>query len=184
MPNTAVKPANAESTWGEAPWEDRKPLIQRKRRTGDFQCVFFCALLRTLNCKLYIYTKVYIYSLLYSGYLAIPSISCYSKIIIKRKEVKIMYPVQLMISYFTTSFTVIMHIGREVTAKQYTGGRDKIVKAHIYKNRPRNGCALFHIDIKKDSVGIYCPFWHVCIRLLFSMIGYHLSAIQYGMTGA
>ena len=33
-----------------------------------------------------------------------------------------MYPVQVMISYFTTSFTVIMHIGREVTAKQYTGG--------------------------------------------------------------
>ena len=30
MPNTAVKPANAESTWGEAPWEDRKPLINRK----------------------------------------------------------------------------------------------------------------------------------------------------------
>ena len=27
MPNTAVKAANAESTWGEAPWEDRKPLI-------------------------------------------------------------------------------------------------------------------------------------------------------------
>ena len=35
-----------------------------------------------------------------------------------------MYPVQLMISYFTTSFTAIMHIGREVTAKQYTGGGD------------------------------------------------------------
>jgi hypothetical protein len=166
MPNTAVKPANAESTWGEAPWEDRKPLIQRKRRTENLQCVFFCALL-------------------YSGYLAIPSILCYSEIIIKRKEVKIMYPVQLMISYFTTSFTAIMHIGREVTAKQYTGGGIyKIIKIHIYKNRPRNGCALFHIDIKKDSVGIYCPFWHVCIRLLFSMIGYHLSAIQYGMTGA
>ena len=32
-----------------------------------------------------------------------------------------MYPVQRMISYFTTSFTAIMHIGREVTAKQYTG---------------------------------------------------------------
>ena len=30
MPNTAVKPANAESTWGEAPWEDRKPLINKK----------------------------------------------------------------------------------------------------------------------------------------------------------
>ena len=166
MPNTAVKPANAESTWGEAPWEDRKPLIQRKRRTENLQCVFFC-------------------TLLYSGYLAIPSILCYSEIIIKRKEVKIMYPVQLMISYFTTSFTAIMHIGREVTAKQYTGGGIyKIIKIHIYKNRPRNGCALFHIDIKKDSVGIYCPFWHVCIRLLFSMIGYHLSAIQYGMTGA
>ena len=26
----------------------------------------------------------------------------------------IMYPVQMMISYFTTSFTAIMHIGREV----------------------------------------------------------------------
>ena len=113
MPNTAVKPANAESTWGEAPWEDRKPLIQRKRRTENLQCVFFCALL-------------------YSGYLAVPSILCYSKIIIKRKEVKIMYPVQLMISYFTTSFTAIMHIGREVTAKQYTGGGIyKIIKIHI-----------------------------------------------------
>ena len=30
MPNTAVKPTNAESTWGEAPWEDRKPLIKLK----------------------------------------------------------------------------------------------------------------------------------------------------------
>ena len=37
-----------------------------------------------------------------------------------------MYPVQVMISYFTTSFTAIMHIGREVT-----GGIYKIVKAHI-----------------------------------------------------
>ena len=39
MPNTAVKPANAESTWGEAPWEDRKPLINEKS-TGKFQCFF------------------------------------------------------------------------------------------------------------------------------------------------
>ena len=31
MSNTAVKPANAESTWGEAPWEDRKPLILIKK---------------------------------------------------------------------------------------------------------------------------------------------------------
>ena len=96
-----------------------------------------------------------------------------------------MYPVQLMISYFTTSFTAIMHIGREVTAKQYTGGDLQDSKGtYIYINRPRNGCVLFHIDIKKDSVGIYCPFLHVCIRLLFPIIGYHLSAIQYGMTGA
>ena len=69
-----------------------------------------------------IYILKYILPMLYSGYLAVPSILCYSKIIIKRKEVKIMYPVQLMIYYFTTSFTAIMHIGREVTAKQYTGG--------------------------------------------------------------
>ena len=39
MPNTAVKPANAESTWGEAPWEDRKPLISEKS-TGKIQCFF------------------------------------------------------------------------------------------------------------------------------------------------
>ena len=38
-----------------------------------------------------------------------------------------------MISYFTTSFTAIMHIGREVTAKQYTGGIYKIIKIHIYQ---------------------------------------------------
>lgn len=95
-----------------------------------------------------------------------------------------MCPVQVMISYFTTSFTVIMHIGREVTAKQYTGGEVQDSKGTYIKNRPRNGCVLFHIDIKKDSVGIYCPFWHVRIRLLFPIIGYHLSAIQYGMTGA
>ena len=96
-----------------------------------------------------------------------------------------MYPVQLMIYYFTTSFTAIMHIGREVTAKQYTGGGYLQDNKDTYiKNRRKNGCALFHIDIDKDSVGIYCPFWHVCIRLLFPMIGYHLSTIQYGMTGA
>ena len=35
MPNTAVKPANAESTWGEAPWEDRKPLIKEKGLSHD-----------------------------------------------------------------------------------------------------------------------------------------------------
>ena len=41
MPNTAVKAANAESTWGEAPWEDRKPLIQ-PRSTSITKCFFFC----------------------------------------------------------------------------------------------------------------------------------------------
>lgn len=41
MPNTAVKAANAESTWGEAPWEDRKPLIQQ-RSTSIMKCFFFC----------------------------------------------------------------------------------------------------------------------------------------------
>ena len=40
MPNTAVKAANAESTWGEAPWEDRKPLIQQ-RSTSITKCFFF-----------------------------------------------------------------------------------------------------------------------------------------------
>lgn len=75
-----------------------------------------------------------------------------------------MYPVQVMISYFTTSFTVIMHIGREVTAKQYTGGGLQDSKGTYIKNRPRNGCVLFHIDIKKDSVGIYCPFGHVRMK--------------------
>ena len=40
MPNTAVKPANAESTWGEAPWEDRKPLILVKKAL-EFSSAFF-----------------------------------------------------------------------------------------------------------------------------------------------
>ena len=44
MPNTAVKPANAESTWGEAPWEDRKPLIQKERIR--YVCVLFFVYVR------------------------------------------------------------------------------------------------------------------------------------------
>lgn len=94
-----------------------------------------------------------------------------------------MYPVQVMISYFTTSFTAIMHIGREVTAKQYTRGDLQDSKGTYIKKQAQEWVRLVSY-IKKDSVGIYCPFWHVCIRLLFPIIGYHLSAIQYGMTGA
>ena len=95
-----------------------------------------------------------------------------------------MYPVQVMISYFTTSFTVIMHIGREVTAKQYTGGGLQDSKGTYIKKQVQEWVRLVSYRYKKDSVGIYCHFWHVCIRLLFPIIGYHLSAIQYGMTGA
>ena len=40
MPNTAVKPANAESTWGEAPWEDRKPLILVKKALENSSAFF------------------------------------------------------------------------------------------------------------------------------------------------
>ena len=47
MPNTAVKPANAESTWGEAPWEDRKPLIKKKALA--FASAFFVVGLRQLT---------------------------------------------------------------------------------------------------------------------------------------
>ena len=56
-----------------------------------------------------------------------------------------MYPVQLMISYFTTSFTVIMHIGREVTAKQvYTGGgRQDSKGTYIKKTGPGMGASCF-----------------------------------------
>ena len=41
MPNTAVKPTNAESTWGEAPWEDRKPLIQVRTHTFLYVSFFY-----------------------------------------------------------------------------------------------------------------------------------------------
>ena len=55
-----------------------------------------------------------------------------------------MYPVQVMISYFTTSFTVIMHIGREVTAKQYTGGGLQDSKGtYIKKTGPGMGASCF-----------------------------------------
>ena len=54
-----------------------------------------------------------------------------------------MYPVQLMISYFTTSFTAIMHIGREVTAKQYTGGGLQDSKGIYKKTGPGMGASCF-----------------------------------------
>ena len=39
MPNTVVKLINAESTWLEATWEDRKLLIKKERDTQ--KCVSF-----------------------------------------------------------------------------------------------------------------------------------------------
>ena len=42
MPNTEVKLTNAESTWPEAAWEDRKLLIDMKKdtqRSVFFSCV-------------------------------------------------------------------------------------------------------------------------------------------------
>ena len=39
MPNTVVKLINAESTWLEAAWEDRKLLIKKERDTQ--KCVSF-----------------------------------------------------------------------------------------------------------------------------------------------
>ena len=47
MPNTAVKPANAESTWGEAPWKDRKPLITKRE-----QCIGTALFLHTTTSHL------------------------------------------------------------------------------------------------------------------------------------
>ena len=47
MPNTAVKAANAESTWGEAPWEDRKPLITKRE-----QCIGTALFLHTTTSHL------------------------------------------------------------------------------------------------------------------------------------
>lgn len=104
-----------------------------------------------------IYILKYVYSLLYSGYLAIPSILCYnyiyySIIIIKCKGgVKIMYPVQVMISYFTTSFTVIMHIGREVTAKQYTGGGLQDSKGTYIKKQAQEWVRLVSYRYKEGQ---------------------------------
>ena len=98
-----------------------------------------------------IYILKYVYSLLYSGYLAIPSILCYNEIIIKRNEVKIMYPVQLMISYFTTSFTAIMHIGREVTAKQYTRGDLQDSKGTYIKKQAQEWVRLVSYRYKEGQ---------------------------------
>ena len=77
-----------------------------------------------------------------------------------------MYPVQVMISYFTTSFTVIMHIGREVTAKQYTGGGLQDSKGTYKKKQaqewvrlvsssslrpPKTGIGLFAVMTAKNA---------------------------------
>ena len=42
MPNTVVKLTNAESTWLEAAWEDRKLLINMKAHLQ--RCAFFLLL--------------------------------------------------------------------------------------------------------------------------------------------
>ena len=41
MPNTVVKPANAESTWMEASWEDREPLITKGKEHREIGALFF-----------------------------------------------------------------------------------------------------------------------------------------------
>ena len=50
MPNTVVKLTNAESTWLEAAWEDRKLLINKKEHLLNCKCYFY--LCRYLLCHL------------------------------------------------------------------------------------------------------------------------------------
>ena len=45
------------------------------------------------------------------------------------------------------------------------------------KNNARNGYILFHIDIKKDSIGIYCLFLYACILISLRIRWYVLSVI-------
>ena len=42
MPNTVVKLINAESTWLEAAWEDRKLLIKKERGHTEMCVLFRC----------------------------------------------------------------------------------------------------------------------------------------------
>lgn len=62
-----------------------------------------------------------------------------------------MYPVQVMISYFTTSFTAIMHIGREVTAKQYTGGDLQDSKGTYIKKQAQEWVRLVSYRYKEGQ---------------------------------
>ena len=62
-----------------------------------------------------------------------------------------MYPVQVMISYFTTSFTAIMHIGREVTAKQYTGGGLQDSKGTYIKKQAQEWVRLVSYRYKEGQ---------------------------------
>ena len=62
-----------------------------------------------------------------------------------------MYPVQMMISYFTTSFTAIMHIGREVTAKQYTGGDLQDSKGTYIKKQAQEWVRLVSYRYKEGQ---------------------------------
>lgn len=62
-----------------------------------------------------------------------------------------MYPVQMMISYFTTSFTAIMHIGREVTAKQYTGGNLQDSKGTYIKKQAQEWVRLVSCRYKEGQ---------------------------------
>ena len=65
--NTVVKLINAESTWLETAWEDRKPLINEKKKVYLKVGLFLFASLRLANpardassqgCRGYIYLRV------------------------------------------------------------------------------------------------------------------------------
>ena len=54
-----------------------------------------------------------------------------------------MYPVQPVISYFTTIFTTMMHVHRDVTAKQHTGGGDSWSYKYIHVKKQTQGWVRF-----------------------------------------
>ncbi|WP_307987565.1 hypothetical protein, partial [uncultured Dialister sp.] len=51
MPNTVVKLTNAESTWLEAAWEDRKLLINKKEHRSLRSMLFLLARYQRASLK-------------------------------------------------------------------------------------------------------------------------------------
>ena len=129
---------------------------RKKKSSGVYQlqisrCIMKSSHSLSLGCWCGLAISLYTIRRLCDFIVLQKAVNCCIIIIKCKGGVKIMYPVQVMISYFTTSFTVIMHIGREVTAKQYTGGGLQDSKGTYIKKQAQEWVRLVSYRYKEGQ---------------------------------